>query len=1321
MNLPLLGIRRKFAITTLLALLPLLFLGVALSVYLISDLLRQEHLRQEDAAFASIDNWLEFEPQMGESDVRFLATLPAIPEILRARGHQNVDPLSGVSLDSALQRLRCELSLFLVTKRVYDQVRFIDRSGLEVVRVNLAAGISTVTPPSRLQNKKDRYYFSKAAQLKPGEVYISPIDLSREGGKLEKPLKPMFRFAAPIYNQAGAFQGIIVLNKDAHRFFSQLMKAPVALPGWWFIANNQGYYLHHTKDQQRLWGGPEDLNTGAGVKKDFPEAYREILAGTSTSVTWQGRDFQVKSRRFNLWPGNSHFITIAHMTPRHSFADYFRKDTWMLIGLAVLAALLAGLLNWWNARRISRPILDLNHAVVQFSRGHWEARAPVTTQDEIANLCVNFNSMADRLARLTHNLEEVIQERTGELQVYRDHLEAMVAERTTEVRLANVSLQQEISERQRGEEQLEIERQRLFAVMDALPAFVALLAPDYSIPFANREFRRRFGEPEGKRCYEFLFGRQDPCEVCHTFQVFKTNAPEIWEWTGPDHHTYQIYNYLFADTDSSPLVLELGIDITHHKHAEMELFKTHRALQALSAVNQALIHAVEETALLDEVCRVIVEVGGYRLAWVGYALEDEGKRVLPVALAGYDDGYVDALRVTWDDQPSGQGPGGRAIRSRQPIVVRDTSSDPSFSPWVAEAVKRGYASTISLPLVSDNSILGELAIYASEKDSFDSQEVDLLEQLAENLAFGIAALKIRVQHRQSEAEMQKLSQAVAQASDWVVITDKEGNIEYVNDATADMSGYTREELIGQNPRIFKSGKHETPFYQDLWQTITTGQPFRATFINRKKDGEPFHLDMTISPLRDHAGNITQYLSTAKDITHQLRLEEHLNYLSYYDPLTGLPNRTLFMDRIRQSLAGSAHSGKPVGVIALDLDRFKFINETFGPAVGDEALQEVGQRLAGMVREGDTVARLGNDEYGIVLVDLRETDDAVLVLEKIRKGVSYPIRAGGQDLMLTFSMGIAIYPQDGDNALTLLQNADSALSKAKEQGGNTYQFFAAGMNVKAANFVLLGNQLLHALHHQEFILHYQPYYQISNARMVGAEALIRWQHPDRGLVPPAEFIPILEDTGLIREVGEWTLREACRHLREWKTQGHEVVPVSVNFSAVQFSWPALVEMVERVIGESGLDPHLFIAEITESALMHDVEYTRTVLNRFKALGMAVSIDDFGTGYSSLSYLKRFPIDNLKIDISFIQEVTTAPDTASIVQAIISMAHSLDLKTIAEGAETKEQVQILRLLRCDIIQGFYYSRPLPAWEFVKLFEARQTPSDSPALTVVPEIAS
>jgi len=555
--------------------------------------------------------------------------------------------------------------------------------------------------------------------------------------------------------------------------------------------------------------------------------------------------------------------------------------------------------------------------------------------------------------------------------------------------------------------------------------------------------------------------------------------------------------------------------------------------------------------------------------------------------------------------------------------------------------------------------------------------------------------------KRAEEERRKLSMAVEQASDWVMITDKQGTIEYVNPAVTATTGYARKDLVGKSPAIFKSGKHDPSFYQKLWQTISSGNTYRNIFINRKKNHELFHLDMTITPLRDDQGIITHYLATAKDITQQLNLEERLNHLAYYDALTGIPNRNLAKDRMKQALARAEANKKVVAVLFLDLDRFKFLNDTFGPDIGDKILKETAARLVGALGEGESVGRVGSDEFTLVMANLNHPDDVVMMIEQINAAASRPIKVNGEEIIVTSSIGVSIYPQDGTDHVTLMKNATTACFRAKSLGGNNYQFYNPGMNIIAEEFVALGKKLFQATKKEEFVLHYQPYFQIDNDKLVGLEALIRWQRPEYGLLPPGTFIPVLEETGIIREVGEWTMRETWRQIKAWLAAGYPVVPVSVNFSPIQFRCCELPTMVERVMNETGMDPRYIFLEITETALMQDVEFTRSVLKQFKEMGFGIAIDDFGTGYSSLNYLKKFPIDYLKIDISFIKDITSDPDAAAIVTAIISMAHNLGLKTVAEGVETKEQYQILRLLRCDIVQGFYCSHPQPAAEIEKIF--------------------
>lgn len=441
--------------------------------------------------------------------------------------------------------------------------------------------------------------------------------------------------------------------------------------------------------------------------------------------------------------------------------------------------------------------------------------------------------------------------------------------------------------------------------------------------------------------------------------------------------------------------------------------------------------------------------------------------------------------------------------------------------------------------------------------------------------------------------------------------------------------------------------------------------------------------------------------TLAGIIKRKQAEDRIEYLAYYDNLTGLPNRTLFIDRLTQGIARAEYSKKFVAVLILDIDRFKFINDSYGLDTGDAVLKAVANMLTLSVREGDTIARIGGDDFGILLIDIAQPEDIIIVVEKVMKNVSQTIHFGGQEIVLTLSGGISVHPQDGKDASALIKNADMALARAKQEGRKNYQFYTEGMDMKASEFVLMEKNLFNAIKNEEFILHYQPYWDINTKKILGMEALVRWQSPELGLVYPGKFIPMLEDTRMIIEVGEWVLREAIRQVKEWQDKKYPVVPVSVNLSLIQFRQKDISKMMEKIIRETGFYPSLLTLEITESAFMQDIEFTRSVLENLKNIGVSISIDDFGTGYSSLAHMKRFPIDNLKIDISFIREIAADPDTASIVMAIIAMAHTLNLKTIAEGIETEEQWKTLRLLRCDMGQGYYFSRPLPAEEAEKMF--------------------
>jgi diguanylate cyclase (GGDEF)-like protein len=457
--------------------------------------------------------------------------------------------------------------------------------------------------------------------------------------------------------------------------------------------------------------------------------------------------------------------------------------------------------------------------------------------------------------------------------------------------------------------------------------------------------------------------------------------------------------------------------------------------------------------------------------------------------------------------------------------------------------------------------------------------------------------------------------------------------------------------------------------------------------------------MRVTPLQSQRGGV---VVIHIDITERKQAEEMVHHLAYHDPLTGLPNRVLFNDHLTLELAHARRNKCMVAVIFLDLDRFKTINDTLGHAIGDQLLQEVAKRLRSCLREGDTVARLGGDEFMLLLPGITHGEDVAKVVRRILEVLKPPFNLDGHELHITSSMGISLYPSDGGDAETLIKNADAAMYRTKEQSRGTYQFYTPSMNAKAFERLILENDLRRALERQEFVVYYQPQVSLHTGQIVGVEALVRWQHPEKGLVPPMEFIPLAEETGLIIPLGDWVFRMACAQNQTWQKAGFSPLRVAVNLSARRFKQKGLIKDIVRILKETGLDPDYLELELTESHLMENVEATLSTLHELKAMGIHLSIDDFGTGYSSLSYLKRFPIDKLKIDRSFVLDISDNPDDAAIAVAIIAMAHSLKLKVTAEGVETKEQLEFLRAYQCDEMQGYYFSRPVPTEIMTQLLQ-------------------
>lgn len=517
----------------------------------------------------------------------------------------------------------------------------------------------------------------------------------------------------------------------------------------------------------------------------------------------------------------------------------------------------------------------------------------------------------------------------------------------------------------------------------------------------------------------------------------------------------------------------------------------------------------------------------------------------------------------------------------------------------------------------------------------------------------------------------------------------------------EMFGYPPGALAGQSMRVLYPDDEVFALVgESAYGRLSRNQAFSGSLMLLRADGNDIWVEVTgraLDPLQAQAGSVWIFT----DVSERKAAEERAAYLAYYDVLTGLPNRSLVHDRLQQSVANADQAATKVALLMVDLDRFKTINDSLGHSVGDRLLVEVAKRLKLGLRECDTLCRQGGDEFLILLPDLPDADACVTHLARLTDSLAQPFRVDALELAITVSMGIAIYPDDGPDMGTLLKKADMAMYRAKEAGRNTYRFFNEEMNDEAEERLAMHSNLRRALDTGQFVLHYQPQFEIASGRLVGAEALLRWNHPTLGLVSPGRFIPVAEESGLIVPIGEWVLREACREAAHWQRQGMTDVVVAVNLSALQFKRGEIEVSVTRALDESGLDPALLELELTESILIHDTENVLATVMRLKHMGLKLSIDDFGTGYSSLAYLKRFKVDKLKIDQSFIHDLAKDPDDAAIVRAIVQMARSLGLRTIAEGVEDRHVLDHLRLYRCDEAQGYFFSRPVPAAKFVEAY--------------------
>ncbi len=722
-----------------------------------------------------------------------------------------------------------------------------------------------------------------------------------------------------------------------------------------------------------------------------------------------------------------------------------------------------------------------------------------------------------------------------------------------------------------------------------------------------------------------------------------------------------VYETVFVTRDGQPVPVELTATLTHWEGEPAGLVFL-QDIRERKAAEAALRESEARFRTLSEV------------SFEGIFIHDQGRIVdcnpTFAAMLGYTPDEIRRLNA-FD------------------LVTRE------YHDVIREAMQEGYNTSLEVQAVHKDGSTFPVEVFGKPL-------------VYQGRAMRVASVRDLSTRRRSEAQMRKLSGAVEQAADAIMITDRAGTIEYVNPAFERTTGYSRAEAIGRTPRLVKSGRQGAGFYEGLWRTILAGEVFSDVFINRRKDGALYYEEKTITPLKDREGRVTHFISTGKDVTERMQTQERLQYMAQHDALTELPNRLLLLDRLKQSLARARWHQRLVAILFIDLDRFKTINDTLGHEAGDRLLQLLAERFNRAVREGDTVARFGGDEFVILLDDVATEQDVGMVAQKVLDALAAPFNIENQGLYITASIGVSLFPGDGEDSGALLKNADVAMYRAKELGKNTYQFYSADMSARAFERLSLETSLRHALERNEFLLYYQPQLDVDSGEIVGVEALLRWRHPDFGLVLPGEFIALLEETGLILPAGEWILQTACAQLRAWHAAGRRKLRLAVNLSPRQVQAPGLVAMVERALNGMRADAGRLELEITEGLLVQHAPATMETFEALRALGVRLAVDDFGTGYSSLSYLRRFPIDTLKIDRSFVHDIPHDPDDSAITTTIIAMAQGLRLEVVAEGVENAAQRDFLRSRGCRLMQGYLFSRPLPADKITKLLKSNDPKS-------------
>ena len=745
---------------------------------------------------------------------------------------------------------------------------------------------------------------------------------------------------------------------------------------------------------------------------------------------------------------------------------------------------------------------------------------------------------------------------------------------------------------------------------------------------------------------------------------------------------------------------QLEARVAELQQAECRLERLNRLYAALSATNHTIVHAADAADLLQATCRIAVERGGLAAAWIG--LLSPGSEELRVAANhGAPLPWLEHL-APLTTQPPPRTPAEIATASGRTYLCNRLQADAALVHLHEAFAQAGVEAAVAVPLQLDGSVNGCFTLFAREAGFFDDAMTELVTEMASDIAFALENFERDARSQRAEETAHLLGRAVEASANGIMITDPrqpDNPLIHVNRAFERITGYSASEALGRNPRFLAASDTGQRGLTELRMAIKSGREVDVVLRNYRKDGSLFWNELSVAPVYDAAGRATHCVGVINDITERIAYEEALERQNNEDPVTGLASRNLLRDRSNQAIAFARQDGRALALLLIDLDNFKRINDGLGHDAGDQMLKEIARRIRGCVDAHDTVARLGGDEFVVMLADLASPQTAALVAARILRAVRTPIVAHGREVEISASIGASVFPQDDDDFDALLRDADAAMYRAKDAGRNTFRFYTSDMNAEAVTKLEMEARLRRAIAQNELVLHFQPLYEAQSGSLFAAEALVRMRAADGGLIPPGNFIPLAEETGLILAVGRWVMLAACREARRWIDMGREM-QVAVNLSARQFNDTGLTEHIHDCLAETGLPARLLKLEITESMVMCNAAQAAQILSGLKALGVGISVDDFGTGHSSLAYLRRFPLDQLKIDRSFVHDAAQDGDSAAIVRGIIALARSLRLQTVAEGVETAEQARFLKDAGCDLLQGYYFNRPLESEALARL---------------------